>query len=313
MFAAATVRAYAFDVWCFARFCVERELGLADVVPADLFDWIAWQGEGARPRTGKVVALAPHAGAAPATSNRRVAAVRALCECQVMRGARGENPVPAPRRGRGLRAKARGTLGHLGPGQPRGGGWLVRQAKRLPEALDPADFAVFLADLRSHRGRAIVVAMLPGGLRAGSVRRLRLADVDQGLRRLRVLGKGNRERVVPVDRGFFVELAAYLRLERPVGPATPECFVVLHGATAGAPLSEAGQHLAPSPRIFRRDQGAPAPVASHLRHRAGRRQHRPPRAAGADGHAHTPVRKPPPAPCPRRSSIWPPGTPRRGR
>lgn len=49
-FAAATVRAYAYDVLCFARFCVERDLRLVDVVAADLFDWIAWQGEVAGPR-----------------------------------------------------------------------------------------------------------------------------------------------------------------------------------------------------------------------------------------------------------------------
>jgi len=49
--------------------------------------------------------------------------------------------------------------------------------------------------------------MLLGGLRAGEVRRLRRADVVVGLRRLRVAGKGGKERVVPVDRAFFTELA----------------------------------------------------------------------------------------------------------
>ena len=58
--------------------------------------------------------------------------------------------------------------------------------------------------------------------------------------------KGNRERVVPVDRPFFSELAVYLRTERPVGCATPECFVVLRGPTQGGPLSEAGMR-----RVFR--------------------------------------------------------------
>ena len=57
----------------------------------------------------------------------------------------------------------------------------------------------------------MVLAMLLGGLRAGEVRGLLLADVDHGLRRLRVVGKGGRERVVPVDRAFFIELATYLR------------------------------------------------------------------------------------------------------
>ena len=79
----------------------------------------------------------------------------------------------------------------------------------------------------------MALGMLLGGLRAAEVRSLRLADVDMGLRRLRVTGKGGRERVVPVDRAFFTELTSYLRAERPPGCATPECFVVLRGPTAG--------------------------------------------------------------------------------
>lgn len=45
--------------------------------------------------------------------------------------------------------------------------------------------------------------MLLGGLRAAEVRSLRLADVDVGLRQVKVMGKGSKQRVVPVDRAFF--------------------------------------------------------------------------------------------------------------
>ena len=75
--------------------------------------------------------------------------------------------------------------------------------------------AAFVADLRTFRDRAITLAMLLGGLRAAEVRSLRLADVDMGLRRVRVTGKGGKEHVVPVDAAFFAELGAYLREERP--------------------------------------------------------------------------------------------------
>lgn len=67
-----------------------------------------------------------------------------------------------------------------------------------------------------------------------------------GLRRVRVMGKGGKERVVPVDGAFFTELAAYPREERPAGCRAVECFVVLRGPTAGQPLSEAGLR-----RVFR--------------------------------------------------------------
>lgn len=166
-FAVATVRAYAYDVLNFARFCVDRDLTLEAVVAVDVFDWIDWQTAGARPAAGNVVKLVRFRGAAPATINRRIAAVRALFEHQVMCGAVAENPVPAPRRGQGLRPKARGMLGHLGPTRPRGGGRLVRQPVRMPEVVDAEDVALFLADLHTHRDRAIVLAMLLGGLRAG--------------------------------------------------------------------------------------------------------------------------------------------------
>jgi len=53
---------------------------------------------------------------------------------------------------------------HLGPGWVRVGGRLVRQERRLPESIDPADVTAFLADLGSHRDRAMVLLMVLGGL-----------------------------------------------------------------------------------------------------------------------------------------------------
>ncbi|MDC4452276.1 tyrosine-type recombinase/integrase, partial [Acinetobacter baumannii] len=110
----------------------------------------------------------------------------------------------------------------------------MRQPRLLPEYLDADAVERFVASLRTHRDRAMVWAMLFGGLRSAEVRSWRLADIDFGRLRVRVLGKGSKERVVPVDAAFFTELSAYLRLERPPGLATEECFVVLRGPSAGA-------------------------------------------------------------------------------
>ena len=90
-FATATVRAYAYDLLNFARFVIERGLDLADIVPTDVFDWLDWQRP---PRTsgGTVIELASRSGAAPASMNRRVAAVRAFFGHQVIVGARTDNP-----------------------------------------------------------------------------------------------------------------------------------------------------------------------------------------------------------------------------
>lgn len=261
-FSPATVRAYGFDVVNLARFLAERNVALAVVDAPLVFDWIDWQGvrrsggRGDRSRS-----------AAASTVNRRVAAVRALFEYLVMTGRRADNPVPSPRRGQGLRRSERGLLGHLGPGRARTGGRLVRQPHLLPESLPANDIDAFVATLGTHRDRAMVLAMLLGGLRSAEVRGVLLADVDMGRRRLRVIGKGGKERHVPVDAAFFTEVAAYLRWERPPGLATPQCFVVLRGPTIGAPISEAGLRS-----LFRRHRelsGATRVRPHRLRHTYG--------------------------------------------
>jgi integrase/recombinase XerC len=264
-FSPATVRAYAYDLVNFGRFCVEYGVGITDAVPTDFFDYLEWQNS--RPVRGKVVRLAAHRGPAAATMNRRIAAVRALFAFALLAGVRPDSPVPSPRRSSGLRAPRRGLLGHLPARRPRRGGRLVQQPRPLPESLERAEVAAFLADLSTHRDRALALGMLLGGLRAGEVRGLRLADVDMGLRRVRVVGKGGRERVVPVDRAFFTELASYLHVERPAGCVTPECFVVLRGPTTGQAMTEAGLR-----RIFRthRARSGATRVRPHrLRHTFG--------------------------------------------
>jgi len=266
-FSPASVRGYAFDLLNFSRFLAERGATVADVVATDLFDYLDWQQRPAPAPRSKVVDISVRRGPAPATMNRRIAAVRGLFEYAVVAGVREDNPVPAARRATGLRPKARGMLGHIGPRRAPTGGRLVRQPRRLPESLDVEEVAAFLADLGTYRDRAVALLMLLGGLRSAEVRSLKLADVDMGLHRLRVTGKGGRERVVPVDKAFFAELAAYLRAERPKGCATPECFVVLRGPTSGKAMTEAGMR-----RIFRthRARSGAVRVRPHrLRHTYG--------------------------------------------
>lgn len=253
LFSPATVRAYAFDLANFVGFLVERGLVVVVVRPADLFDYLEWQ----RGRRASVAA---------STMNRRVSTVRSWCEFLVMIEALADNPVPRARRSSGLRVVRRGMLGHAVrvPRSSATGGRLVSQPSRLPESLDADDVAVFLADLNTHRDRAMVLAMVLGGLRSAEVRSLRLADVDMGMRRVRVVGKGNRERLIPVDRVFFDEVAAYVRSERPAGCRTPECFVVLRGPTRGGPVTEAG--LRKVFRVHRSRTGAVRVRPHRLRH-----------------------------------------------
>ncbi|MCC5950503.1 MAG: tyrosine-type recombinase/integrase [Acidimicrobiia bacterium] len=284
----ATVRGYAFDLVSLGRFLADVGIDWTDLVPTDFFDWLEWQARPESTAGERVVSIGKARGAAPSTMNRRIAAARGLFEYAVMCGLVDQNPVPAPRRSSGLRARRSGLLGHVAGRRAPGPARLVRQDRPLPETVDAADIEVFLADLNSHRDRAITLAMLLGGLRASEVRGLRLTDVDMGRRQVTVVGKGNKARAVPIDRPFFTEVRAYLDRERPRGLATPECFVVLRGPTAGHAMTEAG--LRKIFRTHRARTGALRVRPHRLRHTFGTDL----AAAGIDvlvlrelmGHAH---------------------------
>ena len=163
-------------------------------------------------------------------------------------------------------------LGHSGTGAARPWRWPAGAGgEAAAGALEARDVAVFVADLATSRDRAMALRMLLGGLRAMEVRGLLLADVDVGLRRVRVVGKGGKERTVPVDAAFFTELATYLRSERPPGCATRECFV---GAARPDPWpgDDRGRdapNLSHPPRAGRDTAGSPAPAATYLRNPVG--------------------------------------------
>jgi integrase len=128
------------------------------------------------------------------------------------------NPVP-----RGL--PARRERQRPGQGVP-----LVRAARTLPRILDPGEVDALTGALCTHRDRAMVAAMVLGGLRRCEVLGLRLGDLRFGERRVFIAeGKGGHQRLVPVSPRFFAEVSSYLEAERPSGGGTNRVFVVLKG------------------------------------------------------------------------------------
>jgi integrase/recombinase XerD len=118
---------------------------------------------------------------------------------------------------------------------------LIRAPRTLPRVIAPDDVDLFIGALRTHRDRAMVEAMLLGGLRRCEVLGLRLEDVRPGERRLFIAeGKGGHQRIVPISKRFFRAVADYLEIERPRSASTDRVFVVLKGRRRGQPLTAAG-------------------------------------------------------------------------
>ena len=118
---------------------------------------------------------------------------------------------------------------------------MTRRTRRLPRILTPAEVDALSAALRTHRDRAMVAAMVLGGLRRCEVLGLRLEDLRVAERRVFIAdGKGGHQRLVPVSSRFFATVAAYLDTERPAGADTDRVFVVLKGPNRSKPLSVRG-------------------------------------------------------------------------
>ncbi len=174
----ATQRAYRSDLRGFARWLDEQGLSLDDVDARVLTEYAAMLGRG-RPRR-----------LAPATIARKLAAVRAL-----LRSALGPGRVPDVR---------------LAPRRPR----------RLPHVDKADDVDRELRSLEGEgpiplRNRALGELVYSAGLRSKEAVELDLADVDFEQEAVRVLGKGGKERVVPLGEEAAHWLARYLRDGRP--------------------------------------------------------------------------------------------------
>jgi integrase/recombinase XerD len=153
-------------------------------------DMLAFIADQRQPRRGdNVVRLEDgEAGLSARTIKRRLSSLSGLFTYLVARDDVGvaANPVP-----RGL-ATRRST-------PRRRGVPLVRAPRTLPKLLEPDEVDRLLAVLRTRRDRAMVEAMLLGGLHRCEVLGLRFDDVRPGEHRLFIAeGKGGHQRLIPV-------------------------------------------------------------------------------------------------------------------
>jgi site-specific recombinase XerD len=170
---ARTRRAYAIDLTQFAGWAAAHELIPGTVGVRDVRRYVAWCSQ---------------AGAAPATTARKLAAVRGLFSSQ---------------REHGLIA-----------GSPADLVATPRQPSRLPRVLKTGEVQRLLESVPAgsvleRRDRALLELAYACGLRAEELVTLRIEDVDWEGEQLRVEGKGRKTRYVPVGEPAMKALRAY--------------------------------------------------------------------------------------------------------
>lgn len=139
-----------------------------------------------------LLAMRHRAGAKPTSLSRLASALRGFYTWQLREGRAERNPAT-----------------DLRP---------PKKPARLPETIDVDDLAAMLdatpADTLETRDHALLELFYSAGLRLAEVETLDLARLDLAAGEARVLGKGNRERVVPVGSRAVVALKRWLG-ERP--------------------------------------------------------------------------------------------------
>jgi integrase/recombinase XerD len=97
---------------------------------------------------------------------------------------------------------------------------LPRIERYLPETLNELQVEQLIETIDTKvplglRDRAIIELLYASGLRISELANARLENLDSEGRILRVVGKGNKTRLVPVGRKACEALASYLSMERP--------------------------------------------------------------------------------------------------
>jgi integrase/recombinase XerD len=159
-------------------------------------------------------------GRSASTIARRLAALRAFYRHEQLLGARPDNPaagIPSPRR-----------------------------VRRLPRTLSPAE-AERLVDAangttpRALRDSALVELLYGSGLRVSEAVGLERGSIDLDERLVRCVGKGSKERVVPVGRRAAEALRRYTARGRPYLDRRRSQALFLNAK--GGPLTRAGAFL----------------------------------------------------------------------
>src|SRR6266571_2123187 len=215
-----SLRAYAYDLLHFARWFQDPPRPLSGITESTLLDYVRHQ-------------LEQEPKPAPQTVNHRLGVVHCLyrfhCGCE----------IPA---GQSHFQRAYTTRSPLGYGRPRRAvamGLRLRQPRRVVVPLSADEVAKFWRSFRTFRDLTLIGLMLLDGLRSCEVLALQLEDLQLADAQMRVQGKGNKQRLLPLPQEIIEALQNYLCMERPITHSR-SVFVCLKGPHRGQPMTSAG-------------------------------------------------------------------------
>ena len=225
-----TVRTYAYGMLAICRWLRRSSLDLEDLKESDILEFIQFLKIRAK-RQGKSITHT--------TIKHRIAILRSVFFFH------SGHDVPQMHKAEKSMHSPFSSRTHPFTGLPR---WPrarssshihVKAHKKLVRALAQESAEQFLRSLRTYRDLAITGLMLFSGLRSGEILTLQLDDIDSESGVCHVVGKGGRQRVVPIAESTKRVMRNYLLVERPED-SDPLLFVLLKGPRRGKSMTRAG-------------------------------------------------------------------------
>lgn len=118
---------------------------------------------------------------------------------------------------------------------------VLKTRKRLPSYVEQDQMqrllqeVEFSDDLKGETEYLVVSLLYHTGMRVSELVGLRCKQVDEHRSQLKVLGKGNKERIIPLDPGMTERIKNYLLRRAEWGSTDGQAFVLLNAV--GKPLS----------------------------------------------------------------------------
>lgn len=213
-----TLRAYGFDLLNFARWWFQSSRrDLRRLNHSRLLDYVRYQLQ-AKPT--------------PQTINHRLVVLECLYRFHC-----GQN-IPGSRTRLGHAYSSRDPFGYGRRGRLVAA-LRLKQPRRVVVPLSVEEVSQFWRSFRAYRDISIIALMLFDGLRSREVMDIQQEDLGLSQAQLRIHGKGNRDRILPIANTIVDVLQLYIELERPL-TSTPYLFVSLKGSHRGRPMTPAG-------------------------------------------------------------------------
>ena len=194
-YSAHTLRAYADDLRAFHEFAkMQFEISIpAEFTPQIIRSWMA---------SLSVQKIQPR------SINRKISSLKSFFKYCMVQGNLSANPTKSIQ--------------------------VLKTKKRLPSYIEQEQMEILLGstyfphDFEGLTEYLVISLLYETGIRVSELANLKISQIDNAAMQLKVLGKGNKERVIPINKNMIDRISLYMKERLSLFPADPVVFLFVN-------------------------------------------------------------------------------------